>query len=66
MRADETSAGAVVDVQRHSLSDAAGEQSRRHDEAPAMAAPSKGGERATSSSLMTNEIHNTRFQPCLA
>jgi hypothetical protein len=66
MRADETSAGAVVDVQRRSPSDAAGGQSRRRDEAPAMAAPSKGGERAASDSPMTNEIHNTRFQPCLA
>jgi hypothetical protein len=44
MRADETSAGAVVDVQRHSPSDAAGGQSRRCDEASAMAAPSEGGE----------------------
>jgi hypothetical protein len=44
MRADETSAGAVVDVQRRSPSDTAGGQSRRRDEAPAMAAPSEGGE----------------------
>jgi hypothetical protein len=66
MRADETSAGAMVDVQRHSPSDAAGGQSRRRDEAPMMAAPSESGERASSSSPMTNEIHNTRFQPCLA
>jgi hypothetical protein len=44
MRADETSAGAVVDVQRRSPSDAAGGQSRRRDEASAMAAPSEGGE----------------------
>lgn len=66
MRADETSAGAVVDVQRRSPSDAAGEQSRWRDEAPAMAAPSEGGERAASGSPMTNEMHNTRFQPCLA
>ncbi|KAK1593910.1 hypothetical protein QYE76_018544 [Lolium multiflorum] len=50
MRADETSAGAVVDVQRRSSSDAAGGQSRRRDEAPAMAAPSDGGERAASGS----------------
>ena len=64
MRADETSAGAMVDVQRRSLSDAAGGQSRRRDEAPAMAAPSEGGERAASGSPMTNEIHNTMFQPC--
>ena len=62
MRADETSAGAVVDVQRRSPSDAAGGQSRRRDEA--MAAPSEGGERAASGSPMTNEIHSTRFQPC--
>jgi hypothetical protein len=66
MRGDETSAGAVVDVQRCSPSDAAGGQSRRHDEAPVMAALSEGGERAASGSSMTNEIHNTRFQPCLA
>ena len=66
MRADETSAGAVVDVQRRSPSDAAGGQSRRRDEAPAMAAPSEGGKRAASGSPMTNEIHNTRFQSCLA
>ena len=66
MRADETSAGAMVDVQRHSPSDAAGGQSRRRDEAPAMAAPSEGGERAASGSPVTNEVHNTRFQPCLA
>ena len=66
MRADETSAGAVVDVQRRSPSDAAGGQSRRRDEAPVMAAPSEGGERAASGSPVTNEIHNTRFQPCLA
>ena len=64
MHADETSARAVVDVQRRSPSDAAGGQSRWRDEAPAMAAPSEGGERATSGSLMTNEIHNTGFQPC--
>ena len=63
MRADETNVGAVVDVQRHSPSHAAGGQSLRHDEAPAMAAPSEGGERAASGSPMTNEIHNTRFQP---
>jgi hypothetical protein len=44
MRADETSAGAMVDVQRRSPSDAAGEQSRRRDEVPTMAAPSEGGE----------------------
>ena len=50
MCADETSAGAVVDVQRRSPSDAAGGQSRRRDEAPAMAAPSDGGERAASGS----------------
>ncbi|KAK1652426.1 hypothetical protein QYE76_070231 [Lolium multiflorum] len=50
MRADETSAGAVVDVQRRSSSDAAGGQSRRRDEAPAMAAPADGGERAASAS----------------
>jgi hypothetical protein len=66
MRVDETSAGAMVDVQRRSLSDAVGEQSRRCDEASAMAAPSEGGERAASGSPMTNEMHNTRFQPCLA
>jgi hypothetical protein len=66
MCADETSAGAVVDVQRHSPSDAAGGQSWRRDEAPAMAALSEGGERAASGSPMTNEIHTTRFQPCLA
>jgi hypothetical protein len=66
IRADETSAGAVIDVQRRSLSDAAGGQSRRRDEALAMAAPSEGGERAASGSSMTNEIHNTRFQPYLA
>jgi hypothetical protein len=66
MHADETSAGAVVDMQHHSPSDAAGGQSRQRDEAPAMAAPSEGGERAASGSPMTNEIHNTRFQPCLA
>jgi hypothetical protein len=66
MHVDETSAGAVVDVQRRSPSDATGEQSRRRDKAPAMATPSEGGERAASGSLMTNEIHNTRFQPCLA
>ena len=64
MRADETNAGAVVDVQRHSPSHAAGGQSLRRNEAPAMAAPSEGGERAASDSPMTNEIHNTRFQPC--
>jgi hypothetical protein len=66
MHADETSAGAVVDVQRRSPSDAAGGQSRRRDKAPTMAALSEGGERAASGSPMTNEIHNTRFQPCLA
>jgi hypothetical protein len=66
MRADKISAGAVVDVQRHSPPDTAGGQSRRRDEAPAMDAPSEGGERAASGSPMTNEIHNTRFQPCLA
>jgi hypothetical protein len=44
MRADETSARAVVDVQRRSPSDAAGGQSRRRDEAPAMAAPSEGAD----------------------
>jgi hypothetical protein len=49
-----------------SPSDAAGGQSRQRDEAPAMAAPSEGGERAANGSPMTNEIHNTRFQPCLA
>jgi hypothetical protein len=65
MRADETSVGAVVDVQRCSPSDASGGQSWRRDKAPAMAAPSEGGERAASGSRMTNEIHNTRFQPCL-
>lgn len=52
MRADETSAGAVVDVQRRSPSDAAGGQSERRDEAPAMAAPSDGGKRAASGSLV--------------
>jgi hypothetical protein len=51
----------VVDVQRCSPSDTAGGQSWRHDEAPTMAAPSEGGERAASGSPMTNEIHNTRF-----
>jgi hypothetical protein len=66
MRADETSAGAVVDVHRRSLSDTVGGQSRRCDEAPAMAAPSEGGERAASGSPMSNEIHNNRFQPCSA
>jgi hypothetical protein len=50
MCADEISVGAVVDVQRRSPSDAAGGQSRRRDEAPAMAAPSDGGERAASGS----------------
>jgi hypothetical protein len=50
MRADETSAGAVVDVQRRSSFDVAGGQSRRRDEAQAMAAPSDGGERAASGS----------------
>ena len=55
--ADEKSAGAVVD---------AGGQSRRRDKTPAMAALSEGGERAASGSPVTNEIHNTRFQPCLA
>ena len=64
MCADETNAGAVVDVQRRSLSDAARGQSLRRDEAPAMAAPCEGGERAANGSPMTNEIHNTRFQPC--
>ena len=64
IRADETNAGAVVDVQRRSPSDAAGGQSRQRDEVPAMATPSEGGERAASGSPMTNEIHNTRFQPC--
>jgi hypothetical protein len=43
MRADETSAGAVVDVQRCSPSDATGGQSWRRDEASAMAALSEGG-----------------------
>ena len=57
MRADETNAGVVVDVQCRSPSDAAGGQSLRRDEAPAMAAPSEGGERAASGSPMTNEIH---------
>jgi hypothetical protein len=66
MRADEISAEAMVDVQRRSLSDIAGGQSQRRDEAPTMVAPSEGGERAASGSPMTNEIHNTRFQPCLA
>jgi hypothetical protein len=66
MHADKISAGAVIDVQRRSLSDATGEQSRRRDEAPVMAAPSEGGEQVASGSLMTNEMHNTRFQPCLA
>jgi hypothetical protein len=66
MRADKTSAGAMVDVQRRSPSNAVVGQSRRGDEAPAMAAPSEGGERAASGSSMTNEIYNTRFQPCLA
>jgi hypothetical protein len=66
MRADETSTGAGVDVQRRSPSDAAGGQSRQRDEVPAMDAPSEGGERAASGSSMTNEIHNTRFQPYLA
>jgi hypothetical protein len=66
MRADETSAGAMVDVQRRYPSDAAGGQSRQCDEAPAMAAPSEGREQAASGSPMTNEIHNTRFQPGLA
>jgi hypothetical protein len=66
MHADETSAGAMIDVQRRSLSAADGGQSRWRDEAPAMAAPSGGGERAASGSPMTNEIHNTRFQSCLA
>jgi hypothetical protein len=56
----------AVDVQRRSLSDAAGGQNRRRNEAPTMAAPSEGGERAASGSPMTNEIHNTRFQPYLA
>jgi hypothetical protein len=66
MRADETSARTVVDVRRRSPSDAAGGQSQQRDEAPAMAAPSEDGERAASGSPLTNEIHNTRFQPCLA
>jgi hypothetical protein len=66
MRADKISVGAVVDVQRRSPSDAAGGQSRRRDEAPTMAAPFKCGERAASGSLINNEIHNNRFQPCLA
>ena len=66
MRVDETGAGAVVDVQRRSPSDAAGRQSRQGDEAPAMAAPFEGGERAVSGSQMNNEIHNTTFQPCIA
>jgi hypothetical protein len=66
MREDETSAGAMVDVQRRSPSDAAGEQSRRRDEAPTMAAPSEGRERGASGSPMTNEMQNTRFLPCLA
>ena len=50
MLADETSAGAVVDVQRRTPSDAAEGQSRRRDEVPAIAAPSDGGERAASGS----------------
>ena len=50
MRADETSAGVVVDVQRRSPSAAAGGQRWRRDEVPAMAAPSDGGERAASGS----------------
>jgi hypothetical protein len=50
----------------YSPSDAIGGQSWWLDEAPVMAAPSEGGERAASGSPMTNEIHNTRFQPCLA
>jgi hypothetical protein len=66
MRADETSAGAVVDVQHRSPSDATGGQSQRRDETSAMAAPSEDGERAASGSPMTNEIHNTRFRPCLS
>jgi hypothetical protein len=66
MRVDETSAGAMVDVQRRSPSDVAGGQSWRRDEAPAMAVLSDGGERAASGSPMTNEIHNTRFQSSLA
>jgi hypothetical protein len=66
MRADETSAGAMVDVQYRIPSDAAGGQSRRRDEVPTMDDPSEGGERAASGSQMTNEIHKTRFQPCLA
>jgi hypothetical protein len=66
MHADETSARAMVDVQRCSPFDATGEQSRRPDEAPTMAALSEGGERAAIGSPMTNEIHNNRFQPCLA
>jgi hypothetical protein len=66
MCADKTSVGAVVNMQRRSPSDAAGGQSQRLGEAPTMAAPSEGGEQAASGSSMTNEIHNTRFQPCLA
>jgi hypothetical protein len=66
MRADEISVGAMVDVQRRSPSDAAREQSRQRDEALAMAAPFEGGERVANGSPMTNEMHNTRFQPCLA
>lgn len=61
MRADETSAGAVVDVQRRSSSDATGGQSRRRDEAPAMAAPSDGGERAASGSPVTNDGSSLRI-----
>jgi hypothetical protein len=61
MRADKTSARAMVDVQRRSPSDAAGGQSQWRNKVSAMAAPSEGGERAVSGSPMTNEIHNTRF-----
>ena len=55
MSADETSDGAVVEVQCRSPSDAAGGRTRRCDEAPAMAALSAGGERAASGSPMPNE-----------
>ena len=55
MRADETSAGAVVDVQRRSPSDAARGRTRRCDEASVMAALSTGGERAASGSPLPNE-----------
>ena len=61
MCADETSAGAVVDVQRCSPSDAAEGQSRRRDEASAMAAPSDGGERAASGSPVTNDRSSLRI-----